>query len=82
MGSKIWDSCRKKLSKTTVEVIVDKPDSEHGNDDEVEDYFDSSEVFVKINPVTIGQQSTYVKQKAHQHHYPEVKIKRITEAMK
>ena len=31
--------------------------------------------------VTIGE-SPYVKRKAHHRHYPEVKIKRITEAMK
>ena len=89
MGSKICDSCRKKLSKTTVEVIVDKSDSEHGDDDGDEDYSpeaESSELFVDASEaistlnqclVTIGE-SPYVKRKARQRHYLEVKNQPIT----
>ena len=34
--------------KTTLEVIVDKSDSEHGDDDGDENSSDSSEVFVDV----------------------------------
>ena len=46
-------------------------------------YVDSSEAISSLNQclAEIGE-TPYVKQKAHQRHYPEQKIKKITDAMK
>ena len=99
MGSKICDSCRKKLGKNTAD-IHEVSDSDHGDDVDysevvalVDDdsteiyssevYVDSSEAISTLNQclVQIGE-TPYVKRKAYQCHYPEQKIKKITDAMK
>ena len=89
MGSKICDSCRKKLSKTTVDAHVES-DSDHEVDvdspevdDSSEVYVDSAEAISSLNQclAEIGE-TPFLKHKAHQRHYPEQKIKKITDAMK
>ena len=98
IGSNICDSCRKKLAKTTVDMNVqscseseDDALSDQGDEhyspevetDSSEVFVDASEAISTLNKclVTIGE-TPYVKRKAHQRHYPEEKIKKITEAMK
>jgi hypothetical protein len=96
MGSKICDNCRRKLRKTTVdkcvesdseqeeqEVDVDEVDVDEVDVHSSEGYIDSSVAISSLNQclAEIGE-TPYIKRKAHQRHYPEQKIKKITDAMK
>ena len=86
MGSKICDNCRRKLSKTTVDMYVEHEveiNSSQVDDDSSEHYVDPSEAISSLNQclAEIGE-TPYVKSKSHQRHYPEKKIKKITDAMK
>ena len=82
IGSKICDTCRKKLSKEPP-VFIPEPDSPSSEAEEAELYVQSPEVVSSLNKclVELGE-TPYSQIKAHGKKYSRQKVQKITEAMK
>ena len=82
IGSKICDTCRKKLSKEPP-VFIPEPDSPSSDPEEAEVYVQTPEVVSSLNKclVEIGE-TPYSQTKARGKNYSRHKVKKITEAMK
>ena len=82
IGSKICDTCRKKLSKEPP-VFLPEPDSPSSDPKEAEVYVQIPEVVSSLNKclVEIGE-TPYSQTKARGKNYSRHKVKKITEAMK
>ena len=81
IGSKICDTCRKKLSEEPPVLIPESASS--SSDKETEAYTQTSEAVFSLNQclAEIGE-TPYSQIKARGKNYPKQKVKKITEAMK
>ena len=80
IGSKICDTCRKKLSKE-LPVLPPEPDSPSVEAEETEVYVQTPAAVSSLNKCLVEIETPYSQSKARAKNYSRQKVKNITEAM-
>ena len=82
IGSRICDTCRKRLSKEPA-VLIPESDSPSSDLEEAEVYVHTPEAVASLN-VCLGDtgETPYSQTKARGKNYSKQKVRKITEAMK